>query len=683
MIRNVIHRNTALRALVLGCGLALALAACATDLAGEPRIVSTIPPRTPEPTAPPTMASANVAAEDVGFPAARPQVATGASVFAQNCTRCHGANGSGNGELVAAGSVPYPGDMTDRLAVAADTPAQWFNIITVGNLENLMPPWAGSLTEAERWAATMYTYTLSYAPEQINNGEALFEAHFADFDGLDFTDQETMVATSDQQIYDELAAAAPDKLTEDQLWDAVAYARTISLDRLIPDGSNVVAEGEQAAPPEVSVANVTGEIINGTAGANVPDDLTVSLYVFGANEQGQMQMLETLEAPAEAGSYTFPDVEINPDNTYVVATDYRERQFIGPLVPGSAAQANGNLNMPLELYELTEDSSVLQINRMVIQVTAEADRLQVVQVAFLENTSDRMFTSAQPLDEAGTQYGSAVMFLPPGSAVAGFSEQNRYIVSEEDFAVIDTQPVLPGEEHAMQVAYFIPYDNNSAVIEHPLAYPIEGSVRLLTRPTGIELNTGQFEALGEVNLNGNLYGEYGAEVTLSADDVIRYEISGNAAAQSAPAGAVDSGGAPGYLTVISAALFAVSGVSALAAAVLFVRGRDDTSLRDKQIEALVTKIANIDNAHETGALNHDVWHRQRDELKAQLRDLMQDDASTEQATAANQKQVDALVAKIAELDDAHDTGTLTEAEWQQQRDALKAQLRGLMQDDNE
>ncbi len=682
MIHNATHKNQSFRSLVVGCSLALVLAACSSNLAGEPEIVSTIAPQTPVPTTPPTTAPMEASGEDVGHPSTAPQVAVGASIFAQNCTRCHAANGGGNGELVAAGNVPYPGDMTDRFAVAEDTPAEWFNTITVGNLENLMPPWAGSLNEEQRWAATMYTYTLSYTPEQLANGETLFNTHFADFDGFDFADQETMVATSDQQIYNALTAAAPDDLTEDQLWDATAYARSISLDLVIPDGSNVVPEGEQAAPPPVRVANVSGQITNGTAGAGVPDELLVELYVFGNNTEGQMQMLDSREIPVEDGTYTFEDVEISPDNTYVVAANYRDRQFIGPLVPGSAAGEDGPLDLPLEVYELTEDASVLEINRMVIQVSAEADRLQVVQVVFLENTSDRMFTSAQPLDETGDQYGSAVMFLPPGAAVAGFSEEGRYVVSEEDFAVIDTQPVMPGEEHAMQVAYFIPYDNNSAVIEHPLAYPLSGAVRLLTRPAGIEIDSEQFELLGEVDLNGNLYGEYGAELTLTTNDAIRYEISGDVAAALANSGAaatVNAGGAPSYLLITSAVLFAVSGISALAAVVLFVRGRNDAPSNDKQIDALVAKIAKIDNAHEAGALNHDVWHRQRDELKAQLRDLMQQDGGTGQPDLSSQQQTDALVAKIAELDDAHEAGTLSDDDWQRQRDELKAQLRDLMQ----
>ena len=44
---------------------------------------------------------------------APPDIAAGAQIFAQNCVRCHGAGGEGNGELVKSGQVPPPLSFTD------------------------------------------------------------------------------------------------------------------------------------------------------------------------------------------------------------------------------------------------------------------------------------------------------------------------------------------------------------------------------------------------------------------------------------------------------------------------------------------------------------------------------------------------------------------------------------------
>src|SRR5690242_4509938 len=72
----------------------LLLAGCG-GLAGEPRIVSTLPPSTAAPTEAP-------------YPSSPPDIAAGAQIFAENCTRCHGVGGAGDGELVKSGQVPPP-----------------------------------------------------------------------------------------------------------------------------------------------------------------------------------------------------------------------------------------------------------------------------------------------------------------------------------------------------------------------------------------------------------------------------------------------------------------------------------------------------------------------------------------------------------------------------------------------
>jgi len=40
------------------------------------------------------------------------------------------------------------------------------------------------------------------------------------------------------------------------------------------------------------------------------------------------------------------------------------------------------------------------------------------------------------------------------------------------------------------------------------------------------------------------------------------------------------------------------------------------------IDALVKQIAELDDDHKAGRLNHDVWHRQRAQLKARLAELL-------------------------------------------------------------
>lgn len=590
--------------------LALLVTACGANLAGEPEVVATVPP---QPTAMPTVPADSL-------PDDLPDLATGARLFAQNCTACHGTNGAGNGELVQNGQVGNPGNMTDRAAVAVDSPQTWYTTVTNGNIENLMPPWAGSLSESERWAVSLYTYTLSYTPEQVERGQDIYEQHLAGFDAYDVDDPQAMVTVTDAELHAALTAAAPGDLTEDDIWDAAAYVRTRSL-----AGVDAIGSSADTLTEPVNAA-VTGTIVNGTQDSAPPDDVPVSLVIVEETAEG-VQVVDQRDVNSDGDQFTFPDVEINPDYSYFALVPYQERQFISEPVSGSTLRGDA-LDLPVTVYELTSDQSAITIDRTVYQVSPQADGLQVAQVTFYRNTSDRMFTSDRPIGEDGTQFGSVVTFLPPGAVVAGFggSNPNRFIVSEEDFAVIDTQPVLPGQQHTVQVIYFLPYDGG-AIVEHPLAYQLDGLVRLLVNPAPLDVSSDQLESLGQRQLGEQIYAEYGAELTLEAGEAVRYEISGGI--DQATAAANRQSSPRNTLAIVAFSLAALAGVGAIG---IFAYGRWNAPerQRNREIDRLTEQIAELDSQHDAGTLNHDVWHQKRNALKAQLRDLMQEGNTDEQ-----------------------------------------------------
>ena len=139
--------------------LAIALTACA-GLGGEPEIIATV--------APPVAAAAPLAS------AWQPNLEKGAAIFAERCVDCHGPTGDGFGQLVVSGSVSRPLDMTDPALVAQKSPLEWYEIITDGRLDALMPPWENALTEAERWDVALYSYSLSYNDALLEAGAALW-----------------------------------------------------------------------------------------------------------------------------------------------------------------------------------------------------------------------------------------------------------------------------------------------------------------------------------------------------------------------------------------------------------------------------------------------------------------------------------------------------------------------------
>jgi mono/diheme cytochrome c family protein len=78
--------------------------------------------------------------------------AKGKGTYDTYCTSCHGATGKGDGAAAAALN-PKPRDLTDKAYIGKLDDKYLFEIISKGGAaigkSALMPPWGGSLTEAD------------------------------------------------------------------------------------------------------------------------------------------------------------------------------------------------------------------------------------------------------------------------------------------------------------------------------------------------------------------------------------------------------------------------------------------------------------------------------------------------------------------------------------------------------
>ncbi len=74
-------------------------------------------------------------------------IAIGRSLYVNNCARCHGADGRGDGPDAASLGVP-PADFRQHIPYHTDL--FFFEVISNG-LGNFMPPFADQITEEERW----------------------------------------------------------------------------------------------------------------------------------------------------------------------------------------------------------------------------------------------------------------------------------------------------------------------------------------------------------------------------------------------------------------------------------------------------------------------------------------------------------------------------------------------------
>jgi mono/diheme cytochrome c family protein len=621
---------------VFGFGLAVLLAACG-GLSGEPQIIVTLPPQ-------PTVI------QDVGYPLQPPDIARGVQIYAENCTRCHGVSGASDGELVKSGEVlPMPA-LTDPATARDQTPQDFFRTITEGRLDKLMPPWNEKLSEADRWAVALYTYTLAYMPDQLARGKQLWQGNCQECHGAsgrgdgpkaaeinrpigNLTEQTEITTLSDKALFSivsegvgENMPAFADTLTEDERYATIAYARTFT----VANGENapvqVAQDAQGAQPATTSEANepevtseanvlgtVSGRVTNGTAASAVPPDLQVSL---GVSNQGTLVKRDQQTIAAD-GSYTFTDVPMITGADYVVVTVYRERVFSSDFVTGDSTKTA--MDLPLTIYELTEDPAVISMAAMVSQVSAVGDTLEVRQVMRFTNNSDRVFTSGNDL--GNNHFASLIVALPPGAQIVSFDQDGRYSVSEKDFSFVDTAPVYPKEDHLVIVVYILPYDGGASLIEQPLNYPLDGQMRLLMYPQELNVSSEQLPRIGPQPVGDKTYEGYGATLQLKTGDVIRYEVSGTAAPGAQITGTTSTVATTNLLPIL---LLIIGGAVALIGLILFFRARGAPAPVNKQrlIDALVQQIAELDSAHSSGQLNHDLWHRQRAQLKARLAELL-------------------------------------------------------------
>ena len=640
----MIIRQWRVGALVL---LALALAAC-SGLGGEPAIVSTVPP---QPTTVP----------ELGFPAQPPDIASGAALFAARCAECHGISGAGDGARVQSGQITSIPNFLDPAVPSAQRVTDWFATITNGRIENLMPPWANALSEQQRWDVAYYTYLMHYTPEQVARGAEVFAERCVDCHGesgrgdgpdaaalsgsvADLTDQANMAMLSDSQIFTTISDGVGDphdgmpgwaeELTEEDRRAVAGYVRTLALSSAGPLTMAALPTRAAQAPttPPAATASlapaaqtteepsagptitITGTVTNGTANGEVPADLVVSLFIFPQGEN-PIEIEQTVDAE---GTYTFEDVFFAEDAAYAITATYRDRLFLSSIVSGAALSANPALD--LTIYELTDDPSVLTITLIETQinVNAESNSLEVAQFMEVENSSDRAFTTTQTTPD-GRPISLAIP-LPPGAIVPGFTERSRYAYLSDQFTVVDTQLVYPGEIHLVQLVYIIPYEG-SAIIEQELGYTFAGLNQLLVRPDGVTVNADGLATMGTTTVGGREFMSFSGTFTRPAGSLLRVELTGMGSGGPSsfdPGGAVVSGDSAALVLLGGAVVFGV-----LIGIFIWVRRRSTPPDPPAETaDALARQIADLDAAHAAGELSDSAWKRQRAALKERLTQLL-------------------------------------------------------------
>jgi mono/diheme cytochrome c family protein len=634
-------------------GLAIILSACSLSLASD----ITPPPRSEQIV---LQQSTQAVPASVVYPIVPPNLENGAKLYNQECTPCHGTRGRGDGPQAAQLSAPVaPLGLSDFSRQF--TPAEWYTVVTQGNMEKFMPPFA-NLTDRQRWDVIAYAMSLSTTTELIAQGKTLYQENCTACHGLtgkgdgpdagklsnrpvDLTSQSTMAQTSASSLYQAISSGiAPDmpaygnSLDENERWALVSYLRSLTF--APPAGSVNAYPAPQAYPnpgvtqnpqltstSEISpttpfTGTVSVQLINGSGG-DAPSGVPVTVYGF---DNMQNTYSETLTTGVD-GVYTFTNVFMPEGRVFLAGTDYASATYGSDVV--TVDPANPNLNLQVRVYDSTTDVSVLTTDRVHIFFDfTDPQNTQVVEVFIISNPTELAVVSS-------SEDGAVVTFpLPEGYTNLEFQDGelgNRYVEVPGGFA--DTMSVKPGVgEYQVIFALQMPY-NRKLDFAQSMFLPTSAVV-VMVPDNGVNIESDQLQDGGTRDIQGTTYRMYNGS-SLLAGSSLEFTLSGKPKNTSSPA--ITSGttknlaiglGVFGIvLLVVGLWLFNKNRLKTASQRSTTVTDLDTTGAQMENIsedeETLMDAIITLDDQYRAGNLPEDAYLERRAVLKDKLRKFSQ------------------------------------------------------------
>jgi mono/diheme cytochrome c family protein len=574
-----------------------------------------------------------VIAQDGGEgPTTQPSPAAVTATYETRCANCHGSAGQGNGPQAIQANLPVP-DLTDPTILRETTPARWYGIISNGVDGAAMPPFgeesSNPLRQIDRWNLAFYLYTLGTPPTQVAMGQALYESFCADCHGTDgagtagspgFTDLAKMAGKSQVDLF----SAAADSSIEGhdlgmgdvELWAVTDYVRTFSYNYASPPTTD--ATSETSAPAVLSPFSggsgvISGQVRNGTPGASIPDDLVVSLRAFDMNASFVDLITTTI---ATDGTFRFDGIDATVPAQYEPLAVYEDIPYFGGLDSAIVlSEQQPEVDVDIVVYETTEDSSDVRIERLHMVLDFEAGQMQVAELYILSNDGDKAFVGT-------VEDGTLPITDPPNSlSFRPGGDSSRYLTLADGIA--DTVPIPPGVSTAESVVvYNLAYDGDLE-LSRPLPYDVDTVNILVPAEAGVEVTGDGIRPGGPFQARGASLDMFLAD-DLSAGSELRFRVSGEPLSG---LGTIDisphRASGPDQTTSTVIGLIVLAGSVALAIAYWqgWLNSRFKPGARDRQAILLQT-IADLDDEYDAGRIAEKPYRAKRSELKEELQALM-------------------------------------------------------------
>lgn len=401
-------------------------------------------------------------------------------------------------------------------------------------------------------------------------------------------------------------------LTEEEIQAVAEYTYTLD-ERAVP----IAAAEETESPEETteavteSIGTVYGTIINGTAGRTLPQQISVALHVLDTE---MAEIAFDTQIVGSDGGYEFENVTIRSDYVYLITAIHNDAVFYSEQILGTPV--NPTLHLPVTVYEVTNDPSVIEIELLVTRIITDGDELIFQQLINFRNTSDRMYRTERQFDSFA--YESVHIILPEDVNVLNGAElAPRFLLAEDGRTMVDTLPVLPGNDHLVEVVYARPYSliEDTLTIEFPVEYNMVQPVEFLVQPGGFHLESQQFEGRGIQQYSTGVYENYLGDA-LVAGETLAYRVLPGSTFHQSTTNSISSRSIALAMAAVGVGFFGLAGV-------IYFRG-----MRGKPADkdAILAQIVQLDQQYQDGEIAQGEYQRERAALKSKLSRFLEQDA---------------------------------------------------------
>ena len=408
----------------------------------------------------------------------------------------------------------------------------------------------------------------------------------------------------------------------------LAFAPSVALAAADPPGT-------PAASTPTATTTVQGRIVNRTPEGTVPPSLTVMIHAWDTAG------LEQLARPGTAnpdGTFRFDDVPVSEGWTYAVMTIYQEVTYFSEPFNLSPDEPAPEIEVPI--YEITDDSSTVLIDRLHIFFDVTPEGVIITEVYIISNTGDRTIFEAVTLNDGSK--ATLIFPLPLGASDIRFNQNldGEFVLQPGGFA--DRMPLIPGEGvRQVFVSYTLPYQDN-LIYRHEARYPIKGVTALIPSATAIALSGEGLVFAGQQTtpdgLSIDVYTREGVNpgqaINISLKGTPNFRVGNtvgrmDTATQSRPWDVVIGGGILG-LTLIGLGLWWMRRSQATAPQPQPASGTPSAAQPSAAAVAdvvtafdqVISEIAALDDAFERGDIPEKEYRQQREALRQRARELL-------------------------------------------------------------